>query len=219
MLLTGDTMTGNLNITRDPDTTGDGTSSLNLVGRQSDANTASAHVSFHNENAGASQTGFLEFYSDGGTQYFKFDKDVDLGSRNLKNANSIAVVDSGYLKAVGTNRIRLRQNGTASNTEGSAAVRIESPGESKRCFAIRGRRSNGAEGDLLWTDKDTAYYDGRVAGNTHIANKKYVDDKVKNAVDNIDVSGPNDYVRTTSTSYNASIKLYKENGIFYITGG
>lgn len=220
VLRTGDTMTGNLEITRSPDVTTDGAAQLNLVGRRADKSFSAAYVSFSNEtHLSGSTVGFINYYADGSNQYFNFNKDVSIGNHNLKDCYSVGIRDGGFLKAVSTDRIRLRQNGTATNSEGNAAVQIESPGENKRCFAVRGRRSNGAEGDLLWTDKDTAYYDGRVMANTHIANKKYVDTKVQNAVDNIDVSGPNDYVRTTSTSYNNTIKLYKENGVFYITGG
>jgi hypothetical protein len=219
VLRTGDTMTGNLNIGKDPDTATEGNASLNLTGRITGENISVAHVSFHNENAAASYTGFIEYYSFNTNQYFKFNRHVNLNGQDIYNVKDLGIGNGRYINAVSTNRIKLRQNGSSSSSEGNAAVEIISAGESKRCFAVRGRRSNGAEGDLVWTDKDSFYYDGRVDSNTKVANKKYVDDKVKNAVDNIDVSGPNDYVRTTSSSYNANIKLYKSNGVFYITGG
>ena len=220
VLRTGDTMTGDLVIGKDPDPADTGEASLKIQGRLTTATNPAARIDFDNDVvADGSKTGSLTYRNYGSEQWFQFNKDVDFSGRGVHSVGALRMNNLGYLQAVTDNRIRFRQNSSATSSEGYSAVRIESPGESKRSFAVRGRRSNGAEGDLLWLDKDSAYYDGRVDSNTKIANKKYVDAAVKSAVDNIDVSGPNDYVRTTSTSYNANIKLYKSNGVFYITGG
>lgn len=220
VLRTGDTMTGDLTIGKDPDPTDVGAAELSLVGRETTATNDSAVIAFKNENVNdASKDGHLSYRNYGGEQWFKFDKDVDFSNRGVHSVGTLRMNNLGYLQASTDNRIRFRQNSSTSDSEGASAVSIESPGESKRSFAVRGRKASGAEGDLLWLDKDSAYYDGRVDSNTKIANKKYVDAAVQTAVDNIDVSGPNDYVRTTATSYNAQIKLYKSNGVFYITGG
>ena len=73
----GDTMTGNLEIKKNPNTTDEGAAALTLKGRRSNATDSSATIAFSNENVTeSSRIGYLTYRSYDTSQSFKFNKNV-----------------------------------------------------------------------------------------------------------------------------------------------
>ena len=72
VLKIGDTMTGDLTITKDPDDPTEGAAALHLEGRRPNANNSSATISFDNENVNdVSKIGYLTYRTYGNNQNFQ----------------------------------------------------------------------------------------------------------------------------------------------------
>ena len=182
VLKTGDTMTGNLEI-KTPDI---GEAKLTLRGKQENTNNATATIAFKSQFDTSDQwDGYLTYNTTGKSadNYFKFNRDVDFGTRGLKSVYWVQFISSGKIKHNDNDRIKFQKKDTAN--DGDGLIQFERPtSDGRRGITIRGLNpDDNTETDILWTytnavSGDAINYAGKMANDTNIVNKKYVDDGV-----------------------------------------
>ena len=148
VLKIGDTMTGDLTITKDPDDPTEGAAALHLEGRRPNANNSSATISFDNENVNdVSKIGYLTYRTYGNSQTFQFNKNL-VGKLNITADNELR---STVLNSAKDSNLSIQRNNQTKILVGSDAVQMQKP--------IKLIAASYA------TDND------------HVVHKKYVDDK------------------------------------------
>ena len=177
VLKTGDTMSGNLLIDKSAGTNTE--AALTLIGSRANTDNAAATISFQNDQSTA--IGYLTYRSYGGTSFFKFNQNVDLGINGLSGVDHIELKNGGYIGSGDKPRIRVRNGGSSNNQAGTD---IQRPGDSMRTFAIKGKAAGSSNvTDFFWaygntgSGGDAINYTGLTTADNHIATKKYVDSK------------------------------------------
>ena len=174
----GDTMSGDLAIDRSAES--DAEAALTLTGNRDNTTNAAATITF--ENSQSTTPGYLTYRSFGGTNFFKFNQDVDLNNKGLHSVAQIRLQNGGYIGSGNSPRIRVRNGGGSNN---QAGIDIQRAGDSKRTFAIKGKAAGSSSvTDFFWaygnsgSGGDAIHYTGLVTSSNHIVNKKYVDSKM-----------------------------------------
>jgi hypothetical protein len=172
----GDTMEGPLEMK--PDT---GKAKIIINGSSDTINDSSSVLEFRNQSvAGSDKYGVLEFHSDSNSQYFKFDENVDIGSNGLHSVGRVRFIADGTIQVNKTDKILFRN--PANGNEGNASVEIQRAPNTRRTFAIRGKKPDDTEGDILSVyanndgqGGDAINYVGKMVGGSNLINKDYVD--------------------------------------------
>ena len=174
----GDTMSGDLAINRSSESNVE--AALKLKGNRDNTTNAAATIAF--ENSQSPTLGYLTYRSFGGTNFFKFNQNLDLGSKTLSGVDHIELKSSGYIGSGTNQRIRVRNGGSNNN---QAGTEIQRPGDGTRTFAIRGKAAGSSSvTDFFWaygnsgSGGDAINYTGLTTQDNHIATKKYVDSKM-----------------------------------------
>ena len=172
----GDTMKGDLEIKPES-----GKAMITINGHSDDISDPASVLAFENQSvSGSDKNGLLEFHSNDTSQYFRFDEDVDLGSNGLHSVDHVRFIADGTIQVNKTDKILFRnpQNGN----DGNAAVEIQRAPNTRRTFAIRGKKPDDTEGDILSVyanndgqGGDAINYVGKMVGGSNLINKDYVD--------------------------------------------
>jgi hypothetical protein len=161
-----------------------GEAALSLIGKRDNLNNSTATVAFKSQfDTGESYAGYLTYRTTGQANdgYFRFNRDLDLNQKVLKNLSSINFTNVGVIKANDNQKVVIRNAGN--DNDGNSNVTIERPPNQRRGFAIRGNDSGGDEIDMLYSyanpsGGDAVNYRGKIASDTNIVNKGYVDDAI-----------------------------------------
>ena len=172
----GDIMKGDLEIKPES-----GKAMITINGHSDDISDPASVLTFKNQSvSGSDKNGLLEFHSNDTSQYFRFDEDVDLGSNGLHSVDHVRFIADGTIQVNKTDKILFRnpQNGN----DGNAAVEIQRAPNTRRTFAIRGKKPDDTEGDILSVyanndgqGGDAINYVGKMVGGSNLINKDYVD--------------------------------------------
>jgi hypothetical protein len=124
VLRRGDTMTGNLTITVDPDSSDEKAAALVLEGRRTTATQSCATVSFRNENVTEETSyGYLTYLNYNNNQYFKFNKDVQVNG-NLTATNELR---GTVLNSAKDSNLSIQRNDETKILVGSDTVQVQRP--------------------------------------------------------------------------------------------
>ena len=179
VLKTGDTMTGDLDIDRSTEST-NVEAALALTGSRPNTTNSAATIAF--ENSQSATLGYLTYRSFGNESFFKFNRDVDLNNKVLRQIGEIRMTPGGSIGA-GSNQ-RLTFNNANSGNEATGLLVVPRPVDNRRSFVIRGNDADGNEQDMFYTysnvsgTPDAVNYVGKMDGDNNLVNKSYVDDKM-----------------------------------------
>lgn len=124
VLRRGDTMTGNLKITVDPDSSDEKAAALVLEGRRTTATQSCATVSFRNENVTEETSyGYLTYLNYNNNQYFQFNKNVKVNG-NLTATNELR---GTVLNSAEDSNLSIQRNDETKILVGSDAVQVQRP--------------------------------------------------------------------------------------------
>ena len=124
VLKRGDTMTGDLEITVDPDSSDEKAAALILEGRRTTATESCATVSFRNENVTETNTnGYLTYRSFGNNQSFKFNKDLRIEG-NVTASNELR---GTVLNSAQDSNLSIQRDNETKILVGSDAVQVQRP--------------------------------------------------------------------------------------------
>ena len=174
----GDTMTGDLAIDRGAGTNTE--AGLALTGSRPNTTNSAATITF--ENSQSATLGYLTYRSFGNESFFKFNRDLDLNNKGLRQIGEIRMTPGGYIGA-GSNP-RLTFNNANSSTDGNGLLVVQRPADNRRGFVIRGNDTDGDEQDMFYTftnvsgTPDAVNYVGKMDSDDNLVNKSYVDDKM-----------------------------------------
>jgi len=175
----GDTMTGDLAIDKSNDPSADVEVKLELKGSRPSTTNSVATIAFENDQT--NDIGFLTYRSFGGNNWFKFNRDVELGNNGLHDVNNVQIRSGGYISSGTFKRIIIR-DGSAS----SAGVEIQRTANDTRIFTIPGKPSGSGSisGNFFYayansgSGGDSVVYTGKITTSGNIVNKGYVDSKL-----------------------------------------
>ena len=160
-----------------------GEAALTLNGKRDNTNNATATVAFKNQlDTAQAYAGYLTYRTNGSAAgFFKFNRDVDLNNNALRQVGQIRMQPGGYIGS-GENQ-RLTFHNATSGNEGDGLLVVPRPSVPRRGFVIRGNDDTGTEKDILFTytnssGPDAVNYIGKIASNTNLVNKEYVDNAV-----------------------------------------
>ena len=178
VLKSGETMSGDLAIDQGSGTNTEAT--LRLTGSRTNTTNSSATIAFGNSQSPT--FGYLTYRSYGGTNFFKFNQNLDLNAKTLSGVDHIELRNGGFIGSGDKPRIRVR-NGASGNNQ--AGTDIQRPGDNLRTFAIKGKKpGNTTVEDIFWAygnsgnTGDAINYTGLTTSPNHIATKGYVDSKM-----------------------------------------
>ena len=178
----GDTMSGDLAIDRSAES--DAEATLKLTGSRTNTTNAAATIAF--ENSQSPTLGYLTYRSFGGTNFFKFNHDLELNNKALTKVGRLDLKDGGTIGIRDASYPRIKFQ-LGSGNAGQACTEIDRPANNKRTFAIKGRNTSGSITDFFYSyanssGADAIHYTGLVTSDNHIVNKKYVDSKAGGGV-------------------------------------
>ena len=179
VMKTGDTMSGDLDIDRSTEST-NVEAALALTGSRPNTTNSAATIAF--ENSQSSDIGYLTYRSFGNESFFKFNRDLDLNNKVLRQIGEIRMTPGGSIGA-GSNQ-RLTFNNANSGSQGEGLLVVPRPFDNRRSFVIRGNDADDNEQDMFYTftnvsgTPDAINYVGKMDGDNNIVNKSYVDDKM-----------------------------------------
>ena len=157
-----------------------GAGALMLEGKRDNATNSCATIEFKNSKF-ADKLGYLTYRSDTSSQYFKFDRDVQFNDKNLSKIKDIKLTGPGTISVDTFTAMRFRSS--PGSGAGNSYVEVKRPStNSRKGFALRGKGTDNVETDILYTytngsGGDSVDYVGRITGDNHLVNKKYVDNK------------------------------------------
>ena len=175
----GDTMTGDLDIDRSTEST-NVEAALALTGSRPNTTNSTATIAF--ENSQSATLGYLTYRSFGGESFFKFNRDLDLNNKSLRQIGEIRMTPGGSIGA-GSNQ-RLTFNNASSGNEATGLLVVPRPIDNRRSFVIRGNDADGDEKDMFYSysnafeTPDAINYVGKMDSDDNLINKSYVDDKM-----------------------------------------
>ena len=117
---TGDTMSGDLDIDRSTEST-NVEAALALTGSRPNTTNSAATIAF--ENSQSSDIGYLTYRSFGNESFFKFNRDLDLNNKGLRQIGEIRMTPGGYIGA-GSNP-RPTFNNANSSTDGNGLLVVQ----------------------------------------------------------------------------------------------
>lgn len=158
-----------------------GAGALMLEGKRDSATNSCATIEFKNSKF-TDKVGYLTYRSDNSNQYFKFDRDVQFGDKNLSKIKDINFTGPGTISVGSYTAMRFRSD--PGSGAGNSYVEVKRPNVvNRKGFSIRGRNTSNVETDFFYaytnsSGGDSIDYLGRITNDDHIVNKKYVDDAV-----------------------------------------
>nr|BDD43981.1 hypothetical protein 4 [Paracoccaceae bacterium] len=157
-----------------------GAGALMLEGKRDNTTNSCATIEFKNSKFD-NKLGYLTYRADSSSQFFKFDRDVQFNDQNLSKIKDINLSGPGTISVGNFTAMRFRSAPGSGN--GNSYVEVKRPNtNSRKGFAIRGKNTSNAETDIFYSytngsGGDSVDYVGRITGDNHLVNKKYVDDK------------------------------------------
>ena len=170
MKIAGDTMEGPLEIKNvNPN---HGEAKLKLNGKTGSTTNNCAHIQFVCQD-NESKPGKLSYYSKGSSQKFKFDQDVELGSKDITKVDNIKFSRTNGVGIFWDDQVRIKFSSGGTST--ASRVDIVSAAVDQHTFTIRGSTDNtDTKTERVLTvvhRRDTAddvYYNGRTSQNNNI---------------------------------------------------
>ena len=140
----GDTMTGELEI-KTPDF---GEAAITLHGKRDNTNNSTATVAFKNQlDTAEVYAGYLTYRTNGSAAgFFKFNQDVDLNNKVLRQIGEIRMQPGGYIGS--STNPRLTFNNASDGKDGDGLLVVPRPSVPRRGFVIRGNDDTGTEKGL-----------------------------------------------------------------------